>query len=91
MSDLLTKMPLKWNPLKKLKEKEVTKEDKEHIKQIVKKVDGYELPDGWLESMDVVKWIDNDTKILVGTYAPLSDREWEFDMVNDTYKLVTIG
>ena len=90
MGDLLNKLPMTftYEPLKP--PKEVTEEDKKHIAEIVKKIDGEELPEGWFESMDTVKWV-SDAKILVGTYAPLSDREWEFDMVNNTYELVTIS
>ena len=74
----------RYSPLKA--QKEVSKEDIDHMKEIVRKVDNKEVPEGWFESMDTIKWI-NDTTILVGTYGFLSDREWEFDMVNDVYKL----
>ena len=72
------------------KKPEVTEEDIEHIKKIIKKIDGKDVPEGYLESMDTIEWVDKKT-ILVGTYGFLSDREWEFDMENDTYKLVTIS
>ena len=88
MGDFLKKVPIVYKPLRPLKE--VTEEDKEQIRKMVKEKEGYDLPECWFESMDTVKWV-SDTKILVGTYAPLSDREWEFDMVNNTYELVTIS
>ena len=83
-------MKAKFDPLAPTKKREVTEQDLEHIKRIIKKVDGKEVPEGYLEGMDTIEWID-ETKILVGTYGFLSDREWEFDMVNDTYELITIS
>lgn len=83
-------MKVKFDPLVPTKKKEVTEQDLEHIKRIIKKVDGKEVPEGYLEGMDTIEWID-ETKIMVGTYGFLSDREWEFDMANDTYELITIS
>ena len=89
MGDLLTKLPpMTYKPLRPLKE--VTEEDKEQIRKMVKNKEGYDLPEGWFESMDTVKWV-SDTEILIGTYAPLSDREWIFDMENNTYRLSLIS
>jgi len=81
-------MKVKFDPL--AEKRKITEKDIEHIKQIIKKVDGKDVPEGYLESMDTIEWVDN-TKILVGTYGFLSDREWEFDMENDTYKLVMMS
>ena len=83
-------MKVKYDPLAPPQKREVTEQDLEHIKQIIKKVDGKEVPEGYLESMDTIEWVDKKT-ILVGTYGFLSDREWEFDMENDTYKLVMMS
>jgi hypothetical protein len=83
-------MKVKFDPLAPTKKREVTEQDLEHIKRIIKKVDGKEVPEGYLEGMDTIEWID-ETKIMVGTYGFLSDREWEFDMANDTYELITIS
>jgi hypothetical protein len=83
-------MKVKFDPLAPAKKREVTEQDLEHIKRIIKKVDGKEVPEGYLEGMDTIEWID-ETKIMVGTYGFLSDREWEFDMANDTYELITIS
>lgn len=70
--------------------RKVTEEDIEHLKRIIAKNDGEDVPEGYLESMDTIEWVDKKT-ILVGTYGFLSDREWEFDMENDTYKLVSMS
>lgn len=91
MGNTLLNLQIDFKPLKPHEPpKKVTDDDKEHIRQIVKKVDGEELPNGWFETMDVVKWV-SDTEILIGTYAPLSDREWIFDMENNTYRLSLIS